>query len=171
MKTLILLVGISLTLANPSPSGGKASCTKKRKNEFVITETKFPEKSHYHSGNPRPKDDFALPLMKFPEMDNLKFGMPVLSHVLPEKKLPESEQTDRPRQENEFVIPEKQYPEVITEFINVDYSDVPIEQLIQLAAEHEGLEFLSDTNATAAMGFDVSTLSHDIIADALATTV
>lgn len=74
--------------------------------------------------------------------------------------------------EHEFVVPEKQYPEVITEFEDVvDYSQLPIEQLLEIASEHEGLEFLNDANATAAMGIDMSTLSNDLVADALATTV
>lgn len=78
----------------------------------------------------------------------------------------------KPQHENEFVIPEKQYPEVITKFDDiVDYSTLPIEQLLQIASEHQGLEFLSDANATAAMGIDISTLSSDIVSDALATTV
>ncbi len=77
-----------------------------------------------------------------------------------------------PEKQNEFRIPEKQYPEVITEFTeSIDYSQLPIEELIQLASEHEGLEFLSDANATAAMGIDISSLHPDLVADALATTV
>lgn len=127
MKTLILLVGISLVLASPS-SPGMAAGKPKHEKEFVLPEKQYPESVV----------DFDV--------------------------------VDKPEQE-EFVIPEKQYPEVITEFDVVDYSQLPIEQLLQLAAEHEGLEFLSDANATAAMGIDISTLSNDLVADAMATTV
>lgn len=84
--------------------------------------------------------------------------------------LPETPETVKP--EPDFVIPEKQYPEVITEFVeSIDYSQVPIEELLQIASEQPGLEFLSDANATAAMGIDINNLDPDLVADALATTV
>ncbi|KAJ6640032.1 Lipase 3 [Pseudolycoriella hygida] len=77
----------------------------------------------------------------------------------------------RPTLEHEFFIPEKQYPEVITDFVDsADYSEFSMEELLQIASEHPGLEFLSDANATAAMGIDISTLSNDLVADAIATT-
>lgn len=76
-----------------------------------------------------------------------------------------------PQQEYEFRIPEKQYPEVITNFPeSIDYSQLSTEELIALASEHEGLEFLADANLTAAMGIDINA-HHDLVADALSTTV
>lgn len=112
------------------------------------------------AGRPKHDNEFAMPEKHYPDVKH-EHGV-----AEPEKQHPEVEQ------ENEFVIPEKQYPEVITEFVeSVDYSKLSIEELIQLASKHDGLEFLSDANATAAMGIDMSTLSHDLVADALATTV
>lgn len=103
------------------------------------------------TGKPKKENEFVVPATHYTEF------------------IAESDVVEK--QENEFVIPEKQYPEVITEFDVVDYSQLSIEQLIQIASEHEGLEFLSDVNATAAMGIDISTLSKDLLADATATTV
>lgn len=103
------------------------------------------------AGKPKKENEIAVPATQYTEF------------------IAESDVVEK--QENEFVIPERQYPEVITEFDVVDYSQLPIEQLIQIASEHEGLEFLSDVNATAAMGIDISTLSNDLLADATATTV
>lgn len=175
MKTLILLVGISLTLA--SPSGSKRE--NPRQDEFVIPEKTFPDTAY--AGNPRPKNENIIPIMKFPGNGQI-FEKPLIKNietgnevenlfVMPEEESREMNLDDKREQEIEFEMPQKQYPEVITNFVTSDYSNLPIEELIQIASEHEGLGFLSDANATAAMGFDASTFSHDIIADAMATTV
>lgn len=74
--------------------------------------------------------------------------------------------------EEQFQIPMRQCREVITQFTDsVDYSELSIDELIQIASKHEGLEFLADANATAAMGIDINNLHPDLVADALATTV
>lgn len=115
------------------------------------------------ASKPKKEHEFVLPAEQYPEL------LVELDVVENEFEIPEKHVVEKP--EDDFVIPEKQYPEVITEFEVVDYSQLPIEQLLQIASEHEGLEFLSDANATAAMGIDISTLSNDIVADAMATTV
>lgn len=70
--------------------------------------------------------------------------------------------------DKEFVI-KKAYPEVITDFEVPNYAELPIEELLQLAAEHPGLEYLNDINATTTM--DTLNLHPDLIEDALSTTV
>lgn len=147
MKTFILLVGISLTLASPPLFKiGKPT----HENEFVIHPVGRPDIDN--------------------TVDNLLYNPVVRPDIVDHSFYNPVDKIDKPALEKEFDLPEKQYPEIITEDA-VDYSQLPMEQLLQVASEHEGLEFLKDANLTAAMGFDISSIPRSILEDALATTV
>lgn len=84
--------------------------------------------------------------------------------------IPSEIKPSKVRPEKEIVI-KKHYPEVITEFEEHNYAKLPIEELIKVAAEHEGLEFLNDVDAIESMGIDPLNLDPELIEDALSTTV
>lgn len=71
----------------------------------------------------------------------------------------------------EEVIPSKHYPEVITDIDQVDISKLSIEELLEEAGHHPGLEFLNDADAVASMGIDPMNIDPELIVDAFSTTV
>lgn len=64
-----------------------------------------------------------------------------------------------------------EYPKVTTVFDLPDYSKLSIDDLLEAASHHSGLEFLNDTDAAASMGIDLMNLHPDLIYDATTTTV
>lgn len=66
----------------------------------------------------------------------------------------------------------KKYPQILTDipFIE-DASAINFEELLNLAANHSGLEWIKDEALLTEFGMNITTIHPDIIADAFSTTV
>lgn len=64
------------------------------------------------------------------------------------------------------------YPEIITDIPYIaNASAMDFDELLNMAASHAGLEWLTDKEALAQAGIDIQNIDADIIADSFSTTV
>lgn len=69
------------------------------------------------------------------------------------------------------IILSNELPEAIPESEPVDFSKLTIEELLEEAIHHPGMEFLNDAEAVASMGIDPMNIDPELIVDAFSTTV